>query len=26
MELDRKLTQKITSKGGRDKPHGEEIE
>jgi HPr kinase/phosphorylase len=26
MELDRKLTQKITSKGGRDKPHGDEIE
>ena len=26
MELDRKLTQKITSKGGRNKPHGDEIE
>ncbi len=26
MELDKKLTQKITSKGGRDKPHGDEIE
>ena len=26
MELDRKLTQKITSKGSRHKPHGDEIE
>ena len=26
MELDRKLTEKITSKGSRDKPNGDEIE